>query len=76
MIFFILLIFPLAKSVKLRTWQWVLVVLMLIACRSATLLIAFVTTFVIFKAHGKRLVLYLAGVVALLANIVRHMRTE
>lgn len=63
MIFFILLIFPLVKSVKLRTWQWVLVVLMLIACRSATLLIAFVTTFVIFKARGKKLVLYLAGVV-------------
>ncbi len=63
MIFAMLLIYPLAKSVKLRAWEWGALLLMWISCRSATLLIAFVTTFVIFKATGKRLVLYLLGVV-------------
>lgn len=63
MVFMILLIYPLTKSVKLTAWQWTVFVMMIIASRSATLVIAFVVTFVVFKATGKKLVLYLVGVV-------------
>lgn len=63
MVFMILLIYPLTKWVKLRTWQWVFFIAMLIAGRSATLTIAFILTFVIFKMHGKKMWLYIAATI-------------
>lgn len=63
MIFLMLLIFPLTKGVRLHPWQWGALLLMWIACRSATLLIAILVTYILFKATGKNLIVYLIGLV-------------
>jgi len=54
-----LVVFPLAYYYKIPLWQWVFVLLAFIASRTMTVVAALVVAYVIFRGHGRKLLLYL-----------------
>ncbi len=64
-----LLIYPVQNYYKLRPWQWTVIVLALLSCRTFSVITAFVLAYLLFQKSTLKTALYLMGALIVLVPI-------
>lgn len=64
-----LIIFPLQQFYKLRPWQWIVIILALLTCRTFSVITALLLSFLLFQKNTRRTALYLGALIIVMMPI-------
>ncbi len=64
-----MIIFPIQHYYKLKPWQWLIMILALISCRTFSVISAYVLAFLLFQKNTRRIALYLLALVLVMVPI-------
>lgn len=65
----VLIIFPLQQFYKLRTWQWIVIILALLTCRTFSVITALLLSFLLFQKNTRKTAIYLGALIVAMVPV-------